>query len=511
MGTFYLIIVVLLILLGFSLYRMDLYRAYDMHHKNEVQKLEKELSKERSVSQKAIDDLNQVAYTNPITKLGNIDYFIANTEAMFRQCPHVHYTIIAFNIMNIGKINQLFGPTEGDNVILHAAKVLENVAQRRHHLHAHIYSNLFGIMIKEEPDEIVMEQINLITKGLKEYNENVQIDAAFGIYQTTNTDQPVMEMVNACMLAQKFVKDVNECNYVFYTSELEADFKRNKKMSDEMVEAMENHKFLMYLQPMVDFKTFRVTSAEALVRWDYPGKGILSPYQFIPVFEGTNLVRKLDYYMWEECCLTIRRWIDNNMTPTPIAMNISPIHFQDSHFVPKLNSLCEHYLIDKSLLILEIPERVFSGKDDVHQTIEELKENGFILCIDNFGSMNSPLNLFRDYPIDRVKIDRSFLNKNSDSEDGLSILRYLIAMAKEVGMTVITEGVETLEQTNFLTEIGSDMGQGYFFSKPVNLRTFDQLSRSMVTKVYQSNAYYPTFEDLEKDLDLIAYMINQNG
>ncbi|MDY5576456.1 MAG: bifunctional diguanylate cyclase/phosphodiesterase [Lachnospiraceae bacterium] len=512
MWIYYIIISLLVVAVVFAFYRMDLYRAYDKHHKREVDKLERELSKERETTTKAINELNEIAYTNPITKLGNIDYFISKTEAMFKQSPHVHYTIVAFNIMNIGKINQLFGPTEGDNVILYAAEVLKEVARRRHHLHAQIYSNLFGLMIKEESDEIVMEQVNAITKKLKEYNENVQIESSFGIYQTTNTDQPVMEMVNACMLAQKFVKDPAVCNYVFYTEELEKDFRENKKMSDEMVEAMNNHKFLMYLQPMVDFHTFKVISAEALVRWDYPGRGILSPYQFIPVFEGTNLVRKLDYYMWEECCRTIRRWIDNKIQPTPIAMNISPIHFQSHGFVEHLNKLCSHYLIDKNLLILEIPERVFSGNTkNLKETIQELKDNGFTLCIDNFGSMNSPLNLFRDYPIDRVKIDRSFLSKNSESEDGMAILRYLIAMAKEVNMMVITEGVETLEQTNFLNEIGSDVGQGYFFSKPVSLREFDQLSRSMVKKVYQSNAYYPTFEDLEKDLDLIAFMIDQGS
>ncbi|MDD5803170.1 MAG: EAL domain-containing protein, partial [Clostridia bacterium] len=121
----------------------------------------------------------------------------------------------------------------------------------------------------------------------------------------------------------------------------------------------------------------------------------------------------------------------------------------------------------------------------------------------------SPLNLLRDYPIDRIKIDRSFLNQNSDTEEGMSILRYLISMAKEVGLTVITEGVETLEQTNLLGEIGSDIAQGYFFSKPVDLREFDQLNHSMVQRVYQSNEYYPTFEDLEKDLDLIAFMLEQ--
>jgi EAL domain-containing protein (putative c-di-GMP-specific phosphodiesterase class I)/GGDEF domain-containing protein len=476
----------------------------------EAEKLQRELDKERDVSAQAINELNEVAYTNPITKLGNIDYFIMKTEAMFKRHPDSQYTLVAFNIMNIGKINQLFGPTEGDNVILYAADVLKEVARRRHHLHAQIYSNLFGMMLQGETEEIALEQVNAITKKMKEYNENVQIQVSFGIYRVQDVHQPVMEMVNACMLAQKFVRDPEKCNYMFYSEDLEKDFKENKRLTDEMVDAMEGHKFLMYLQPIVDLHTFKIISAEALVRWDYPGRGILSPYQFIPVFEGTNLVRKLDYYMWEECCRTIRRWIDNKIEPTPIAMNISPVHFQDDRFVGELNKLCDHYLIDKSLLVLEIPERAFtSGSVNMQETVRALKDNGFMLCIDNFGSMNSPLNLFRDHPIDCVKIDRSFLSKNSDSEDGMSILRYLIAMAKEVGLTVITEGVETLEQTNFLSEIGSNAGQGYFFSKPVELREFDQLGKSMVKKVYQSNAYYPTFEDLSKDLDLIAFMTQQ--
>lgn len=512
MWIYYIIIALLAVVTIFSLHRMVLYKTYDWYHVKEVRELEAKLAAQEDVASKTITQLNEVAYKNPITKLGNIDYFIGEAEKKFSRYPDSNYTIMAFNIMNIGMINQLFGPTEGDNVIQYAANVLRKIGTRYFHIHAQIYSNLFGLLIKEGSDEIIIELIDEITKKLQDYNENIQIQASFGIYQTNNTKQPVMEMVNACMLAQKFVEDPSVCNYIFYTEDLEADFKLNKQMSEEMQEAMENHKFLMYLQPMVDFRTFQIVSAEALVRWDYPGKGILSPYQFIPVFEGTNLVKKLDYYMWEECCRTIRRWIDNKVEPTPITMNVSPIHFQNPDvFIDKLNSLCSHYYIKKHLLILEIPERAFSGNiKNVKETVEALNENGFTLCIDNFGSMNSPLNLFRDYPIDRVKIDRSFLSKNSQSEYGMTILRYLIAMAKEVDMMVITEGVETLEQTNFLSEIGSDVGQGYFFSKPVTLREFDELSHSMVRKVYQANAYYPTFEDLSKDLDMVAYMMEQH-
>lgn len=507
----FIFIVVLLGLIGYFIYKLDLYKSYNDYHVKEIDKLEADLDKERTLNTKTLEKLNTVAYTNPITKLGNIDYFMDETAKLFEEEPEGDFTLIAFNIQNIGKINQLFGPTEGDNVVLHAARCLRKVGQKEHHLFAQIYSNLFGMIVKEKSEEYILSQIAELTGLLQDYSENFSVLSSFGIYHITDTSQPVMDMVNACMLAQKFVKDPEKCNYVFYSEELEANFKQNKQMSQEMEEAMEQHKFLMYLQPMVDLKTFRIVSAEALVRWDYPGKGILSPYAFIPLFESTNLVQKLDYYMWEECLKTIRRWIDNKITPTPIAMNISPIHFQNAKFIDYLDELCEHYLIDKNLLILELPERgISSGTPQMKEIVTTLKEHGYTLCIDNFGSMNSPLNLLRDYPIDRIKIDRSFLNQNSDTEEGMSILRYLIAMAKEVGLTVITEGVETLEQTNLLGEIGSDIAQGYFFSKPVDLREFDQLNHSMVQRVYQSNEYYPTFEDLEKDLDLIAFMLEQS-
>jgi EAL domain-containing protein (putative c-di-GMP-specific phosphodiesterase class I) len=173
--------------------------------------------------------------------------------------------------------------------------------------------------------------------------------------------------------------------------------------------------------------------------------------------------------------------------------------------------LVKRYLIDKELLILEIPERgIASTNNTIIKIINELHDNGYHICIDNFGSMSSPLNHLRDLPIDAIKIDRSFINKNIETEEGLTMLRYLIAMTIEIGLSVYVEGIETEEQANFLAELGSEVAQGYFFSKPINLRDFDALNKSMVNRVYKGDEYYPTFEDLEKDLDLIDHLLKQN-
>lgn len=222
------------------------------------------------------------------------------------------------------------------------------------------------------------------------------------------------------------------------------------------------------------------------------------------------MIQKLDYYMWEECCKTIRRWIDNKMEPVPITMNISPAHLQSTKFIDYLLELLDKYLIQKKWVILELPERGLTNiTGQVGSVINRLNEEGFQLCIDNFGSISSPLNLLKDFPIQRIKLDRSFLARNASSGEGLEIIRYLIAMAKELDFTVITEGIETAEQVKFLVEIGCDIGQGYYFSKPVDLRSFDQMNKTMITTLYRPDEYYPTFEDYERDIDLVVQMFSE--
>lgn len=214
--------------------------------------------------------------------------------------------------------------------------------------------------------------------------------------------------------------------------------------------------------------------------------------------------------MWEEACKTIRRWIDNKLDPLPLMVNISPIHLEDESFIAVLNNLIADYKLQRDMLVLELPERALtSGGEDVLKTVKALDEAGYILCIDNFGGLHSPVNLMRDLPFSMVKLDRRFLVDNSQNEEGQTILRYLIAMAKELDLTVVTEGVETLEQVNFLTEIGCDIAQGYYFSKPVSLRDFDTLNKKISRLGFRPTEYYPTFADVDNGVDIMEKMLSR--
>lgn len=507
MGYFaFILIVALGVALGVAIYKWDLMKSYYHYQTKQLEDLKARYAEETSATDGRLKELKTIAYTNATTNIWNIDYFMEKSRAALDEAPNTPFTLVAFNILNIGKINQLFGPTEGDNAVYFTAQALRKATIRQ--IYAQVYSNLFCVLFQDKSDEHILSWIHSLTDTLLHYNEHVSVLPAFGIYHIPDNTLKVMDMINHANLALKFVKEQDNDNYRFFTEELNDQFLTNKRMSEEMEAALENHKFVMYLQPMVDLRSYRIVSAEALVRWDYPGKGILSPYAFLPLFESTSLIQKLDYYMWEEGCKAIRRWIDNKMDPMPITLNISPSLLQNDKFVDYLVDLMDRYLIQRDLIILEIPERALANiTDQLSACINRLHNEGFILCIDNFGSHNSPLNLLKDLPIDRIKLDRTFLSKNAGSEEGLTILRYLIAMAKELDFTVITEGVETQEQVDFLLELGCDIGQGYHFSKPVDLRTFDQMNKTMVNTLYRPDEYYPTFADFERDLDLVVNMI----
>lgn len=510
----YIAIFSIILLIGVIVYLGYKLRVKDYHYQYKADKMsamELEYQNQIHTLEGTIADLNRTIHTHALTKIGNLDYFIERCSSLFEKYSDSHFVMIGFSISNMGTINQLYGPSEGDKALIYAAEILKkNISGN--YTYAHVNSNLFGILLRDPSKNNILDIVHKITEGLKNYSPTFAVTAVFGIchIDRKRTEDSLMDIMNHTLLAQKAVSDPKVANYAYYTDELNNKYNENKRKSMEMEEALTMHKFIPYLQPMVDLHSYEIVAAEALIRWDYPGQGLLSPYAFLPLFENTSLIRNLDYYMWEECCKIIRRWIDNKITPLPLAMNISPIHLQTTAFIDKLEELVKTYLIPKELLILELPERgVTNASKDIEEIIKQLRHHDFCLCIDNFGSVHSPLNILKDYPIDRIKLDRSFLTRNSNSTEGLTILRYLIAMAKELNLTVITEGVESLDQSNALADLGCDIAQGYFFAKPLPVRDFDQLKKSMLHTLYRPSEYYPTFADFLKDVDILAQMMQR--
>lgn len=461
--------------------------------------------------EETIEDLHETAYTDITTKISNRDYFIKRTLEMLQEDAEKPLTLVGFGVTNLPTVQRLYGPGEGDRLLRFVANRLK-AYDLGEGFCALVQTNLFALLLRDRREGQVVELIHQISDEIEHATDIFQIETAFGIYQITDRGERVSEMLDRMVLAQRNATAREGVNYAWFDADMKNQYEENRRMCQEMEKALDERKFVMYLQPMVDLHAYQIYSAEALVRWEHEEKGLLSPYAFLPLFENTNLMLKLDYYMWEEACRTIRRWIDNKMKPLPLMLNISPIHLGNAGFITELSRLLERYKLKKDMLVLELPEHALTGGDgEVRKTVQELADCGFVLSVDNFGGMHSPVNLLRDMPFSMVKLDRKFLTENSKDEEGQTILRYLIAMAKELDLTVVVEGVETQGQVNFLTEIGCDIAQGYFFSKPVSLRDFDQLNKKIIRQGFRPTEYYPTFEDLEKDVDLMEKMLHKSG
>lgn len=505
------LIFILIILVGIIIFlvsRLSLEKSYYAYKSDLLDKTEESSGQKIKELEDKVEVLNKAAYTDITTKIGNRDYFIKKTVELLINEKDAQLTLIGFEISNIAKVNQMFGPSEGDRLIRHTAQRLRARAGKGS-IYAIVQSNLFAIMMKTQDDEEILSWLKAMSDDIEHCTDLFKVRLRFGIYKISDKEEKVSEMLSRMVLAQRSVSREAQVNYAFFDEEMHRQYEENRRMCQEMEQALEKRKFVMYLQPMVDLHTRKIFSAEALVRWEHEKKGLLSPYAFLPVFENTNLMLKLDYYMWEEACKTIRRWIDNKMEPLPLILNISPIHLDNAGFLDILSGLLEQYKLDMDMLILELPERgLTSGSEAAVRVVREMAARGYTMCIDNFGELHSPVSLLREMPFSMVKLDRKFLNDNSKDEEGETILRYLVAMSKELNLTVVTEGVETLEQANFLAEIGCDIAQGYYFSKPVSLRDFDRLNKKVSRFGFRANEYYPTFLDMEQGMDIMDKMMN---
>lgn len=282
-------------------------------------------------------------------------------------------------------------------------------------------------------------------------------------------------MIEYARSAALSIVTTRESETVFYNDLLAAHLVMERDIENMMIPALKHHEFELYLQPKFDILTEKMVGAEALVRWQSP-KGLLMPDSFIPVFEKNGFVRKLDMYMFEEVCKLIRNWIGRGHTPLPISINMSRTHLNTTTFIDELKDMMAKYKIPYNLIEIELTESAFMDEDvDVVSVMNQLKDAGFRLSMDDFGSGYSSLNMLRNIPIDVVKIDKGFMGRSDIDAKGRIVVKNIVGMVKELGLDIICEGVETNEQADFLKNVGCNRVQGYLYSKPLPIKNFEEL------------------------------------
>ena len=386
------------------------------------------------------------------------------------------YAIVVFDIEKFKMINDLFDMSMGDEVLQFIGDILR-VRMPEDSVYARIHSDVFCICFSYVTKGDVIRQIEKLKKAIFNNGFSFDLNTTYGIYLPENPNIPVNLMCDRALLANKTIKGnvVKFC--AFYDEQYRADIIRNREIEQDMEAALREGQFKMYLQPKVNLKTEAVVGAEVLARWQHPVKGLIQPNDFIPLFERNGFILKLDEFMWEEACKAVRKWLDEGRHAVPLAVNISRYHIENNDLVKVITNLVRKYDIDPSMLILEITETVFTEKiEELYEVLIRLEKEGFHLEVDDFGSGYSSLNMLRNVPVDTIKIDRNFLDKQLSNKKGKIVVSHTIAMAKDLKLQVIAEGVETREHVEFLQESECDIAQGFYFARPMPYEEFDHLT-----------------------------------
>lgn len=251
------------------------------------------------------------------------------------------------------------------------------------------------------------------------------------------------------------------------------DIKDGRWSLKEIMDAIAEKQFEFYLQPKVSLQNGDIIGAEALVRWRHPIQGVISPNEFIPTLEKRGLITQLDYYIWREVCCFLSKQINSNARILPISVNVSRVNLSNNHIVNCFKELIEEFQIPAKYLHIEITESAYmDNTEEVIQTLEEIKKLGIAIEMDDFGTGYSSLSAFNDLPIDVLKLDMQFLVNINTSRNKKNLVKFILRLANNYNIPLVAEGIETKEQLQFLQGIGCQIGQGYYFSPPMNVKEY---------------------------------------
>lgn len=427
----------------------------------------------------AFKKLKYIAEYDPLTGIFNKDKFLKKTRIMLDNNRDKKFAFIRFDIDRFQLVNSFYGVSEGDRFIKYLAMGLENLAKQRPNLtYGRIEAEVFALCGEYETEQEVFELIERHIEIIKGYNRNFDLVPNFGIYFLDDLTLSPNVMLDRATLAAKECKG----NYIdtvgIFKPEMSLRLEKEQEIVNEMVQALQDEQFIVYLQPKYSLETNAPAGAEALVRWMHPKKGMISPGLFIPVFEKNGFIERLDHYVWEVICKYLKKWIDEGLKPNPISVNISRVDLYNPQIVDFIINLVDKYNVPHELFQLELTETAYMDNPQVmKQVVAGLKENGFTVMMDDFGSGYSSLSILKEIEVDVLKIDMRFFDSSGNDGRSENIIASVVRMAKWLGMPAVAEGVEKAEQVNFLGSVGCEYVQGFYFARPMPIDEYEKLAK----------------------------------
>ncbi len=414
--------------------------------------------------------LFELAYIDPITGLGNYNAYLARTKEKLKL--NDKKTIIILDIDKFKSFNKKYGHNKGNELLKRIGEEIKS-SIRKTDIVCRLANDVFGIfMIGEVNIENITVRLNKKISRINIGDIWYNLRISMGVYICDKEEKNVQSIIDKAIFAHDSIKGKYNVTYGVFTEEFEQKMIRESEIENMMEEAIKNQEFEVYYQPQINAKTEKIEGSEALVRWKKDDK-MISPNEFIPIFEKNRFIIKLDEYVYKRVCANIQE-IKKQLKELPkISVNISKESLSEKNFLRKYIKISNKYNVTPNEIQLEITERTTTDENvNMKEILEKIKEKGFSIAVDDFGTGYSSLNMLEMLPIDTIKIDKSFIDKIGEEKSTIDLLEIILYITQKLHLKTVAEGVEKSEQVKYLKEQNCDLIQGYFYSKPLEFETF---------------------------------------
>ena len=428
------------------------------------------------------DRLRYLATRDPLTRMPNRRLFTERLEEAIRKADESggKFAILFIDLDHFKNINDALGHVTGDMVLQSVGERLQNCLQEGD-IVAHLSGDEFPILLnsiqnRAEAEAKTQEILREIAKPFVIDGKEIYTTGSVGIVLYPDSASTIGDLMRNVDTAAYYAKDLGRDTYQFYTQDLSAQVQRRLEIETGLRRALEADQLKLFYQPKVDLGTRTIIGAEALLRWESPDLGNVSPDEFIPVAEESGLIVPIGDWVLRSACREAAAWRKLVADPVHVGVNLSSVQFMQGDLFNKVENALAESGLPAGLLDLELTESILvANPEETIQTLNRLKGMGFNVSIDNFGTGYSSLSYLTRFPLDNLKIDRAFVTNLPDNDDAVAIVRAIISMSKSLNLNIIAEGVETENQVGFLHALGCQMGQGYLFSKPIESVEFVKL------------------------------------
>ena len=418
----------------------------------------------------------KVFFTDAVTQGSNYMYFLYKGGDLIRKRRNRLVRFYVVNLSFIGYRNfcVCHSAEEGEKIISLIDQGIQSKLDRRKEICAHTAEADFALLLRADENEAVKARIQSVMDLVSHVTDDHVFVFQAGIETLAPVDKvaerkkiDLNEIYNIACAARESL-DTEDPGIAFFDEKLVEDRRWAETVQDRQQAALEHEEFVVYYQPKYDPRTDELKGAEALIRWQSPEFGFVSPGRMIPIFEKNGFITEIDHYMLSHVARDQKRWLDAGYRCVPVSVNVSRAHFIESDLAEQIRDLVDAEGAPHELVEIELTESAFfDDKKALIHTIEKLKAYGFAVSMDDFGSGYSSLNSLKDMPLDVLKLDAEFFRGGNDGERGEIVVSEAINLAKRLDMRTVAEGIEVRDQVDFLAQHGCDMIQGYFYAKPM--------------------------------------------